>query len=370
MSNKIDVKRISDIEESIKEIAKYVKSETKRLEDLLEKGATHVETDRSYVERIEKAKEDIDSDLRILQLLKQDIGAMKSETDAIENKIKRVEEKLPAAKGGEAGDIENRLDFLEREVKQSLPTKKRLEEEAVLRMSIEKKMQDLGKRLRSVVGGQLMPEKKEDLTTIEKRLQEMEKKFEDLGSRPASKNPHIGKRLDEVERRLTNIESGYKGHGKPVSIPVSGTAIASLEKRIEMLEKSKPATVTEYSGPVYDFDKKLNLKISSYLSEQLESFARALDKRFPNAALVEDYNKNFSDTRNRMNHLERKVRSDVDKRLEDLNKDMKSLHEKIGKVESPDLTPLANRVALLEKRMAEIIATMKRFSSRMPVVVE
>ena len=104
-------KRIDDIEESVKEIAKYVRNEAIRLEELLEKKAP----DREYLERVEKAKEEIDSNLRILQLLKQDIETMKSETENVENRMKKLEEKLSSGhEEASTENIERRVDFLER----------------------------------------------------------------------------------------------------------------------------------------------------------------------------------------------------------------------------------------------------------------
>ena len=47
-----DDKRINDIEESVKEIAKYVKNEAIRLQELLEKRAP----DREYLERMENCR--------------------------------------------------------------------------------------------------------------------------------------------------------------------------------------------------------------------------------------------------------------------------------------------------------------------------
>ena len=321
-------KRIDDIEEGVKEIAKYVRNEVIRLEELLEKKAP----DREYLERVEKAKEEIDSNLRILQLLKQDIETMKSETENVENKIIKLEEKFSSGhEEASTGNIERRVDFLEREMKESIPTRKRLEEEAVLRMSIEK------------------------------RLEELEKRSEDLETRKGIKEPSKSEaalkfRLEELEKRLRDIEAIRYKAGKPV--PVSD--VPNIERRLTRLESSEFPAI----------DKKLELKVSRYLSEQLENFAKALDKKLPNAALIEDYTEKLSDVERRMNGLESAIKADVDKRLVDLNQGMRSVEEKIKTVESPDLSPLANRVALLEKRMVEILAMMKSFSSRMPVVVE
>ncbi len=314
---------MDNIEDSIKEIAKYVKNEVKRLEN----QSTVPDHDREYLERVEKAKEEIDSNLRILQLLKQDIEAMKSETGAIETKIRKIEEKLPAIKTDGAESIEDRLDFLEKEVKQSLPTKNMLEEEAILRMSIEKRLKVLEKT-----------------------------------SRPAMPVAvDLDKRMDELERRLAGIET-YKAekavHSKLANVPVSDGRIASLERRINMLEKSRQPSYK--AEPVYSFDKNIELKMSSYLSEQLENFAKAMDKRLPNTALIEDYNRKLAEIEKKMNYIESNVRSDVNKRLAGTE----------SRLRPPDLTTLAGRVALLEKRMVELIALIRGFSSRMPVVVE
>jgi hypothetical protein len=304
---------MDNIEESIKEIAKYVKSEVKRLE-----SQDIPEHDRDYLERIEKAKEEIDSNLRILQLLKQDIEAMKSETGAIETKIRKIEEKLPAIKTDNAETIEDRLEFLEKEVKESLPTKNMIEEESILRMGIEKRLKDLEK------------------------------------SKPAMPvSVDLDKRMDELERRLASVET-YKAEktvkSKIANVPVSDGRIASLERRINMLEKSRQPSYK--AEPVYSFDKNVELKMSSYMSEQLQNFAKALDKRLPNTALIEDYNRKLAE-------LEKKI-----------NSIGSGGGTKIERVKSPDLAKLTDRVAILEKRMTELIALIKGFSSRMPVVVE
>ncbi len=108
-------KRIQDIEESVKEIAKYVRNESMRIEELLEKKAP----DREYLERMEKAKDEIDSNLRILQLLKQDIEAMRSETEDVEKRIRKLEEKTSSGHAEALSvNIENRLNMLEREIRE------------------------------------------------------------------------------------------------------------------------------------------------------------------------------------------------------------------------------------------------------------
>jgi len=327
-----DDKRINDIEESVKEIAKYVKNEAIRLQELLEKRAP----DREYLERMEKAKEEIDSNLRILQLLKQDIETMKGERESIENRIGKIEEKISSGTAGAPENIENRLDFLEKEFKEAAPTRKRLDEEAVLRMSIEKKLQEMGNKFenlaKTIKGGESQAPK------IEAEL-----KF----------------RLQELEKRLSEMKAvEYKSK----VAPSGNSRVISLERRLATLEKA--------NEPVGEFDKKLELRVSRYLSGQLEDFAKALDKRLPNAALLDNYSKRVSETENRMKELESSIRTDFDKRLADLNQSMKSIEEKIKTVESPDLSPLVNRVALLERKMAEILAMMKSFASRMPVIVE
>jgi DNA repair exonuclease SbcCD ATPase subunit len=360
-------KRIQDIEDSVKEIAKYVRNESMRIEELIEKSP-----DREYLERMEKAKEEIDSNLRILQLLKQDIEAMRSETEDVEKRIRKLEEKTSSGHSEAlAGNIENRLDFVERELKESVPTREILEEENVMRASIQKKLQEMEKRFGDLINRdaridepikKVLEEEISQRKKIEKKLQEMENRFEDLGNMSRITDaqgiePALILRLQGLENRLRNMEE--EG---PKAVPVGDARLISLERRLETMEK--------FNEPVREFDKKLELKVSRYLSDQLENFAKALDKRLPNFALIEDYNKALSSMEKRINELESSIKADVDRRLSGLNHGMRSVEEKIKTVESPDLSPLANRVALLEKRMVEIIALMKSFLSRMPVVVE
>ena len=86
-----------------------------------------------------------------------------------------------------------------------------------------------------------------------------------------------------------------------------------------------------------------NMKMASLkmLTQQLNDFAKSMDKRLPNVVSREEYVRQMAD-----------------------------VNQRVRTIEAPDLSPLAGRVGALERKIEEVASMMRGVYNRIPIVVE
>ena len=135
----------------------------------------------------------------------------------------------------------------------------------------------------------------------------------------------------------TEMDELIEGKTNEFSSRIRGIA-GSLN--VEEIRKLRDETA-EQQMKLHGLEGKIELAATRFFTENLEQFATSLDKKFPEFVSKRDY-----------------------------SRDLAEVSQRLKSIQSPDLSPLAERVMFLERRLTEIYDMMKSMSNRMPIVVE
>jgi len=251
----------------------------------------------------------------------------KLETD----EAKKLVEMMNQLKDIEMHDIRNL-------VKQMKESKEALEEEAVSRLSTEKRLADIESKLAQVKNletkdiGQLNTAlehlqgiEMEELKGIAATIREAKEALEEESINRMSTE----KRFAEFERALRERQSALEAKVNKAS------EIASHIENVEGLD------IQKLGGRINDMESNMKLNTVKLLTQQLNEFAKSVDRRIPNVVSREEYMRQVAD-----------------------------LNQRMRTVEAPDLSPLGARVERLEKKLDEIAGMMRQMYDRVPIVVE
>lgn len=365
-----EVERLKSIKGELDEAAKDKQSLIQRITEseinmektdtLFTKIRTLEEKIHADIEKIESLKDSIDSKLRFgLEKIEMTRKDLESRISTSEEKIKARVEKMDSIKdsldtkltlAGEkiselerfAGDIENikkslsssafiEVTSLKKKVDELSLLKESVDEEAATRVSLEKRLQDIGRRLRTMEElRSSVDEESIDIVSIDKKLQDLANEISLLKTRPYGIGTEIEKELSREKEalmaRISEVRAGIEKEAKLVS-----------ESDIRKLHSE----VAEQRKIIGGMERRLENAAVKFFTENLEEFAKAVDRKLPELVRKEDY-----------------------------EKDVREIAKKMQVIESPDMTPLSSRVYMLEKKIDEIYTLMRSLSTRMPVVVE
>ncbi|MDI6721882.1 MAG: hypothetical protein QMD85_05790, partial [Candidatus Aenigmarchaeota archaeon] len=123
--------------------------------------------------------------------------------------------------------------------------------------------------------------------------------------------------IDEVDKRLVEIEMNLKD--------------------VKRLESQTRKTLEH----VENFDKDIKMEATKIITSQLAEFAKYVDRRLPSVVTRDEFSRS-----------------------------MIELNHRISTVETPDLSYISKRAAMLEQKLDEIYSLLKAFDRSLPVVVE
>lgn len=247
------------------------------------------------------------------------------------DEAKKLVEMVDQLKDVEIHDIRN----LAKHLKES---KEALEEESVSRLSIDKRLAEIETKF-----GQLKNIESKDINQLNAAFEhlqgiEMEelkgiaatiKEAKDALEEESVNRFSAEKRLAEFERTLKERQSVLEDKVNKVS------EIADHIENIEGLD------IQKLSGRINDMESNMKLDTVKLLTQQLNEFAKSVDRRLPNVVSREEYMRQIAD-----------------------------LNQRMRTIETPDLSPLGARVERLEKKLDEIANMMRQMYNRVPIVVE
>ncbi|MBI2076238.1 MAG: hypothetical protein HYT72_03250 [Candidatus Aenigmarchaeota archaeon] len=356
----VDIERASTAFTKIKTIEEKINADIEKVEALKEGIDTKIS---GSSEKTESARKDVENRIfateekfkarmekldAVQQSLETKIGAMNAkaaELDVIKPQIMGLN-KLVTAIEEEAvqrAALEKHVQDLAGKVTAMYNIRKTLEENYAKTVSLEKRMQDMGYSMDRWIG---------DVNSKLAAIDAVHSDVEDTSSQVAALERKIietGKRMADMETYLATISEKVVGEVKTdmdkiieekaneFSAKIRGIS-GSLN--IEEIRKMRDETA-EQQMKLNDLEGKLELAATRFFTENLEQFAASLDRKFPDFVQKKDY-----------------------------ARDVAEISQKLKSIESPDLSPLAERVMFLERRLTDIYNMMKSMSSRMPVVVE
>ncbi len=199
----------------------------------------------------------------------------------------------------------------------------------------------------------------------EQELQEIRNELEDI--RHAIDNENVA-RLS-LEKNFDDLEQAIKGLNVKEEVEAIRRSIEnetanrlSLEKSLADMEKNVAEMKEKYSGVTklehLDFEKveqeiaafresvksterEMNMKAMNIITEQLNEFARAMDRRVPDLMTKDEFLRSLTE-----------------------------IKAKMQGIQAPDLMPMALRVEQLEREVGNIANMMNSMYNRLPIVVE
>ncbi|MFH0832447.1 MAG: hypothetical protein V1900_01850 [Candidatus Aenigmatarchaeota archaeon] len=332
VKDSLDTKLLS-LEERVEEYDKFSKntadvSSLKKSVDMEISRRTSIENN---LEALHEKVSSIEGDVSKMMQMRQTLGREATKETLLEKSVK---------------ELSGRMDTVEKTGVsygfQRQPSKEllqRLEEETTQRMSLEKAMQDLSNKM------MLFENAVQEVNSIKSALDEesaervsLEKAMQDIRAR--SEQPYrtiedkIEKELSAKTRELHSKIDELRLKIEMESKEFSKTLDLSEMKKIREEILAQRKTVQNLEG-------KLDSAAKRFFAENLEDFARALDKRLPNMVTREEFERSLKEIKQKTPY-------------------------------SPDQSaiPLSARVNYLDRRINEIHDMMKDFSNRIPVIVE
>lgn len=328
----VDIEKASTTFTKIKTIEEKINAEIEKIEAIKESVQTKISASS---EKLESSKKEMEN--RIFgteEKFKARMEKLDSVQESLETKIGVVNSKI-----NEIEAMKPRLDSINDLNK--LETA--MEEETVQRGALEKRMQDMGysvDRWIDDVNSKLsaIDAVHNDIEDTSSQVAALERKVIETGNRMADVETNVSTISEKIVGEIkTEMDELIEGKTNEFSSRIRGIT-GSLN--VEEMRKLRDETA-EQQMKLHDLEGKIELAATRFFTENLEQFATSLDKKFPEFVSKRDY-----------------------------SRDLAEVSQRLKSIQSPDLSPLAERVMFLERRLTEIYDMMKSMSSRMPVVVE
>ncbi len=205
--------------------------------------------------------------------------------------------------------------------------KEAMEEEAVSRISTEKRLSELETAL-----GQIKNMETSDFKRVNEMLEHIQG-IEVEEMKEIAKN--IKEAKDALEDESVNRLSVEKRLG---SMEAKVNKISEIAEHMENVEG---LDIQKLSNRISDIESNMKINTVKLLTQQLNEFAKSVDRRLPNIVSREEYARQIAD-----------------------------LNQRMRTVEAPDLSPLGARVERLERKIEEVASMMRQMYDRVPIIVE
>src|SRR3989338_4815081 len=308
-----DVKKINSLVEEMKGIEIYDIKAMKNIEarDIRRIGNTLEELKGVEMEEIARlsrqlkdARESIRSEMGNKQATEERLASIESKLEELrraERKFdKHINDILDQFKDIEAHDVKDMAKHLKE-------AKEMLEEESVSRQSFEKRIMDLESKTEKIDSM--------EIHDIERLAEEMKAAKDSLEEESVTRQ--------SLEKRLRNVETEL-GQVRDIETGQAGSS-----------------DVTKINNRIQDMESNMKLMTVKLLTQQLNEFAKSIDRRLPNIVSREEYLRQVAD-----------------------------MQQRLRNIEAPDLAPLGARVERLERKIEEIAGMMRGMYNRIPIVVE
>ncbi len=159
----------------------------------------------------------------------------------------------------------------------------------------------------------------------------------------------LERRVNEMEQKMKNINMAAE------EVEDLDINRLSMERRVQLIDEKlrdmqgslqklgnlENLDMPKLAGRLQDMESSMKMQTIKILTQQLNEFAKSLDRRLPNIVSREEYMRQVAD-----------------------------INQRLRNVEAPDLSPLAARVARLEKTIDEVAGMMRSMYNRVPIIVE
>ncbi len=366
---------LSDFRNDISPKVQYLDKKTDKLKEAAE-SISEIDDLKRHVDNVDKKvhetlaiKEELDdieetlSKMKVLANRLKDFDAssykeqFEKQMRAMFGEVKQLEEKdmknitqlAEQLKEVEAHDIKNMAKHW-KEAKESM------EEEAVSRMAFEKRILDLEqlvnkfkqiehsdvKRLNDFVQ-QLKQGELEDVKkmkeSIEAEVKRLNAAFEYIQGMELEELKQIA--IDIKEAKTALDEESINRISTEKRLGGLEAKLGRMDNVVNHIENMEGLDIEKISNRINDLESSMKMNTVKLLTQQLNEFAKSMDRRIPNIVSREEYMRQVAD-----------------------------LNQRMRTVEAPDLSPLGARVERLEQKIEEVAAMMRQMYNRVPIVVE
>lgn len=343
--------RMKTTEEKINVIAGKIESLDEGVDAKMKSGFEKIEllkrdmenrfatTEEKFKARLEK----LDATMESLDVKSQGIDEKISDLQAIGKDLADV----AAIKTGveeqalRTVSMEKRLDDLRVKFNSMKDVNAHIEEEAIIRQGLESRLQDVVSQLASMRSAKVEIEK-----AVGQGLLHIEEKI---------KSASVDEQLSAFDKKIADIEQGIEAIKEPLvhakeeidkaaqeKLNEFATDVENLKNVLHLEEiRNIRNEIAEHRKVIQNLKADLEVAAARFFTTNLEEFSRALDKKFPSFVSREDYVKY-----------------------------MNEVTQRLKTIEAPDLSPLATRVEMLERKLEDVHAMMKSLARTMPIVVE
>ncbi len=303
----------------------YAKSVSleKRLQDMGYSMDRWIEDVNSRLTSVNAVRSDIEKEtVRRAELenqIKDAVYSTKKMADDVNSKIASINSRLAGidASHSDIEDTSSQVAALERKI-----------------IETGNKMTGAEARIGDIISEKILAGKKE----IEARIAAVSQKSGETERRMKETENYVNTLTEKIVGELrVDIDKLVEEKSSEFSSKIKE---ASSSLNIEEIRKIRDETA-EQQLKLNDLEGKLELAATRFFTENMEQFAMALDKKFPEFVVKKDYSRDLAD-----------------------------VSQKLRTIQSPDLSPLAERVMLVERRLSDIYDMTKSMSNSMPIVVE
>ncbi|MBI4019543.1 MAG: hypothetical protein HY364_04795 [Candidatus Aenigmarchaeota archaeon] len=397
-------KELSDLEHLRKELREEKYQLRKLAESSGEELRAKIAGIEKGMQEFYKVKNDVNRDKEEIKSILNDNQVRSAEIEKLMHEItgemKDIGDMRKLVKAGETytSNVERRVKELENHIQHISRLKMELESESVNRLADEKIINDIKRQfsaietrvekftsipsemhamlaaiehLRQNAGNEL-----EARTSLEQGINDMRQRLQGMealwkGFDASSKqnqaehiDPAFMDKLGEMQRRLDSIEQKTLQNPSPTEHAKIGEELNMhitdfsnqmnalrgrlMQESSEFSQFIKQNDINQFRKEMKDhnkmlrsIDKRIEKSAMKFFAENLEDFARAMDRKAPAFVTREAY-----------------------------EKDMQALGEKLRKIEAPESAALYERMDSLERDIGRTIVAMRSMMSRVPVVVE
>ncbi len=359
-----------------------IRNESERLElikkDIENRMASSEDKFKSRFEKLDASMESLDiksqginEKIGELQAIGKDLSDVASIKTGIEEQALRIAslEKNVSTAGRHIAEIKKVKDEMEEElsIRGSLEKKiddvisdistlrdagLRMDEESAARVALESRLQDISSEFAGI-----RALKTEVDRAVYSGIEEIEKRIHanDLEKRIQAMSSSMGEQLESFDRKIELLEQAIESAKEPAANAKAEIEKAAQQKMDEFsadMEDIKGALhleemrnmrneIAEHRKVIQNLKADLEIAAARFFTNNLEEFARTLDRKFPSFVSREEYARSLQE-----------------------------ISQRLKTIEAPDLSPLASRVEMAEKKLEDVHSMMQNLAQSMPIIVE
>jgi len=326
--------------EKMKKIVEELRHEAKRAE-LIRGELMHGSVTKSDLEKlrsdvygeIKKVGDDVDE-------IVADIDKVSATERSLDNKFIDMEEKIMGMFGEEKTRMQQSINderrIFAKELNKERDTfvKEVAARRELLSAETDKELQGIDRKMK--VYDDMMSKK---MTKYDEELNAQEIVINDMKKSQDLRALALEERVQDMVKKEArkDFDDEMKTHRKEIA-DLKAHVNAELSKISPVLTDQEVHRLLE---KVNRFEKELEMIIMKEVDRHITDFAVNIDKKFPDLLTKDDFNR-WAD----------------------------SVAVRIKAIEVPDVTPLAQRIDILERRVSEIANTFRLMATRLPVVIE